>query len=179
MKPIPSFLDFEASSLSPYSYPIEVAWNLADGSIESHLISPETIMHWTDWDPESEKIHTIPRQELIAHGKPPAWVCERMNEQLSGKTVYSDAPRFDGRWLMKLFSVYENPEPDFLLGNAYDCILNTLCPDIASRVYGVVKLEALILEARKRVPKQHRAAWDVEYLVEMWKLAYWDSRSDK
>ena len=37
---IPSFIDFEASSLTVKSYPIEVAWNLEDGTIESHLISP-------------------------------------------------------------------------------------------------------------------------------------------
>lgn len=36
------FVDFEASSLNPDSYPIEVAWSIPDDSIESHLISPFT-----------------------------------------------------------------------------------------------------------------------------------------
>ncbi|HEY7545418.1 MAG TPA: hypothetical protein VID27_11070 [Blastocatellia bacterium] len=103
MNPIPCFLDFEASSLAMESYPIEVAWSLEDGSIESHLISPASVVDWTDWDAEAEKVHGIPRDEIIAHGKPPAWVCQRMNEQLAGKTLYTDAPRFDGRWLARLF----------------------------------------------------------------------------
>ena len=172
MEPIPSFIDFEASSLSTDSYPIEVAWNLSDGLIESHLISPEAVIDWTDWDTESEKIHRIPREELIAHGKPPAWVCERMNEQLKGKTVYSDAPRFDGRWLTKLFSVYENPQPDFLMGHAYNEISKLLSRAADGGSFGLINMDALILEARKRVPGKHRAAWDVGYLVELWKLAY-------
>ena len=34
------FLDFEASSLSDDSYPIEVGWAGEDGSTEQHLIRP-------------------------------------------------------------------------------------------------------------------------------------------
>ena len=42
------FLDFEASSLSKDSYPIEVGWAGEDGSTEAHLIRPAP--DWTDWD---------------------------------------------------------------------------------------------------------------------------------
>jgi hypothetical protein len=35
-----TFLDFEASSLSDESYPVEVAWVFEDGHAESHLIRP-------------------------------------------------------------------------------------------------------------------------------------------
>jgi hypothetical protein len=49
------FLDFEASSLSDRSYPVEVAWVFQDGRSESHLIRPAT--EWTDWDDEAEAIH--------------------------------------------------------------------------------------------------------------------------
>ena len=34
------FLDFEASSLSDHSYPIEIAWVFEDGRSQSHMIAP-------------------------------------------------------------------------------------------------------------------------------------------
>lgn len=40
------FLDFEASSLSDQSYPVEVAWVFQDGRTESHLINPAP--EWVD-----------------------------------------------------------------------------------------------------------------------------------
>lgn len=46
------FLDFEASSLSKQSYPIEVAWVFEDGRSEEYLIRPAPI--WTDWDSAAE-----------------------------------------------------------------------------------------------------------------------------
>ena len=48
------FLDFEASSLSDDSYPIEVGWVFEDGRTEAHLIRPAPA--WTDWDPAAEAI---------------------------------------------------------------------------------------------------------------------------
>jgi len=169
---IPTFLDFEASSLSrTYSYPIEVAWNNEDGSIESHLISPASITDWTDWDTESEKVHGIPRDQLIREGKPPDWVCLRMNERLAGKTVYCDAPRFDGMWLARLFSVCEGISPAFELADIDDHLVEMLCPQIAGRASWLMEIWNMKVEARTRLPRQHRAAWDVEYLMEVWKIA--------
>jgi hypothetical protein len=170
MNPIPCFLDFEASSLAMESYPIEVAWSLEDGSIESHLISPASVVDWTDWDAEAEKVHGIPRDEIIAHGKPPAWVCQRMNEQLAGKTLYTDAPRFDGRWLARLFEAC-SMEPRFDIDDSDNLILRILCRDTSDVAYGLVKLWQLKQDARRLAPGRHRAAWDVEYLIRLWELA--------
>jgi hypothetical protein len=167
MNPIPCFLDFEASSLSLESYPIEVAWSLEDGSIESHLISPAS--HWTEWDAEAEKVHGIPRDEIIAHGEPPELVCLRMNEQLRGKTVYTDAPRFDGRWLARLFEAC-SMRPLFGLGDTDDLMISILCPGESDTVPGLVKLWQLKQDARRFVKGRHRAAWDVEYLRQLWEL---------
>jgi hypothetical protein len=179
MKDIPTFLDFEASSLSRFhSYPIEVAWNNEDGSIESHLISPESIADWTDWDPESEKVHGIPRDELIRNGKVPHWVCQRMNEQLAGRNIYTDAPKFDGRWLAKLFSVFD-AEPQFELSDIDYLILDMLCPDMSGRAHWLTEIWHMKIEARSRCPRQHRAAWDVEYLMEVWKIAEWRKKSEE
>lgn len=60
------FLDFEASSLSKQSYPIEVAWVFEDGRHRSHLIRPTP--EWTDWSHEAEQIHGISRSLLLTEG---------------------------------------------------------------------------------------------------------------
>ncbi|HKV38252.1 MAG TPA: hypothetical protein VJX67_03500 [Blastocatellia bacterium] len=176
--PFPSFLDFEASSLSDRSYPIEVAWSMEDGSIESHLISPATILEWDDWDPEAEKVHRLSRVEIVRNGERPTWVSARMNERLSGKTVYTDAPAFDGFWLSRLFTGSGGGEPGFDLANAENLIVQAIaiCDGIAVRAEARVRIEAMKLEARRRCPGRHRAAWDVQYLVELWKLAKWSTR---
>lgn len=176
MASIPTFLDFEASSLSPDSFPIEVAWNLEDESIESHLISPEGIAAWTDWNSESERVHGISREQLLAHGRPPSFVCDRMNRQLTGKIVYTDAPLFDGMWLAKLFAVC-NRQPAFELRHVDELLVQMVCPEIAGRAWGLMKIVALKQEARKQCPRRHRAAWDVEYLVQLWRLAAYESEN--
>lgn len=170
MKDVPIFLDFEASSLASNSYPIEVAWNLPDGSIESHLIYPAGTSKWTDWSPKAQEIHGISHDDLVTHGKTPAWVCRRMNEQLVEQIVYTDAPDYDGMWLAELFSQFWD-EPKFELRHVDVLLVHLVCPNIAGRVEGLAKIESLKEEARKIVGRQHRAAWDVQYLIELWKLA--------
>ena len=56
------FLDFEASSLSKHSYPVEIAWVFEDGRSRSFLIKPKS--GWTDWSADAEKIHGISRDRL-------------------------------------------------------------------------------------------------------------------
>ncbi len=170
MKDVPVFLDFEASSLASASYPIEVAWNLPNGSIESYLISPAETSRWTDWSLKAQEIHGISPDELVADGKIPAWVCRRMNEQLAGRIVYTDAPDYDGMWLAELFSEYWD-EPKFELRHIDGLLVSIVCPEITGRVQGLARIEEIKEEARRIVGKQHRAAWDVQYLIELWKLA--------
>jgi hypothetical protein len=171
-----SFLDFEASSLSDKSYPIEVAWSASGGSIESYLISPAGIEKWTDWDPASEKVHGISRSDLVAHGLDPRVVCDRMSDQLSGKTMYTDAPRLDGAWLASLFSASGREKPGFELRHIDDLIVQMICPDLAGRTQGLIKIEILKQEARRQNPRRHRAAWDVEYLIKLWEMARFQAR---
>jgi hypothetical protein len=176
MNEIISFLDFEASSLSSRSYPIEVAWSDPAGSIESYLISPEGIEEWTDWDPEAEKVHGISRRELVALGLAPQTVCGRLIDQLAGKTIYTDAPKFDGAWLATLFSACGKGKPEFDLRNIDDLLVQTICPDLAGRTQGLLTIEILKQEARRQSPRRHRANWDVEYLVKVWELARYHAR---
>ena len=94
------FLDFEASSLSKASYPIEIGWVFEDGTAEGHLIQPAPA--WTEWDERVAAIHRISREQLLAEGKPHDEVCRRMVEVLTGHTLYASAPSWDGRWLSVL-----------------------------------------------------------------------------
>ncbi len=115
MDPLPIFIDLEASSLSNASYPIEVAWNAPDGTIEAYLISPAHIPHWTDWSAKAEQLHGISRAALRTSGKPPSWICRRMNHQFAGTVVYSDESDYDGMWLAALFAVSSCGGPAFTL----------------------------------------------------------------
>lgn len=176
MKELPLFLDFEASSLSSCSYPIEVAWSRPDGSIESYLISPAGIEAWDDWSVLSEEVHGISRAELMVQGKPPNWICSQMNQQLIGQVVYTDNPIYDGMWLAELFSVVKGGQLKFKLGMADEILFAGSYPSPASRAAARDEIQAMKEEARRRVGGQHRARLDVQYLIELYKLA---SQSDE
>ncbi len=100
----PAFIDFEASSLKPKSWPIEVgiAWvNNGRVAVEAQLIRPEPSWSIDDWHPASEKVHRIPRgalNEAETAGNVAMW----LRGKLQGKRVVSDAPEFDQRWLDRL-----------------------------------------------------------------------------
>ena len=102
------FLDFEASSLLPGSFPIEVAWVDMDGHGESHLIRP--IEEWLDggygWSHESEAVHGISLDTLMRNGEPPERVARRAAEVLAvaGNIVSSDAVPYDGHWMEALLA---------------------------------------------------------------------------
>ncbi len=101
------FLDFEASSLSKRSYPIEVAWVFEDGRSESHLIRPAP--SWDDWDAAAEAIHGIAHAELEAAGTDHATVARRMVDQLTGHDLLASAPSWDGKWLSALLRAAKLP----------------------------------------------------------------------
>ena len=94
------FLDFEASSLGPRSWPIEVGWVFEDGCRESHLIQP--LPEWTDWDPRAEAVHGIPHALLLSAGEDPLAVAARMLAVLAGHRLFASAPSWDGQWLSRL-----------------------------------------------------------------------------
>lgn len=94
------FLDFEASSLSDHSHPIEVAWVFQDRRSESHLIVPAP--SWNDWDDAAERIHGIGRAMLEAEGERHDVVANRMVEALTGHDLFASAPSWDSKWLSVL-----------------------------------------------------------------------------
>lgn len=164
---LPCFLDFEASSLRPRSYPIEVAWSLGDGSVESHLIDPRPVPEWTDWDPVAEtEIHHITPAQLHREGRTPIWVAGRMNSVLQGLRLHTDAPDWDGFWLQVLFQA-AGMEPAFTLAAAQALWFTELAggPDSERR------LNELDQQARARVAgPRHRAANDVRHFIELYRL---------
>ncbi|NEX22383.1 hypothetical protein G3480_19075 [Thiorhodococcus mannitoliphagus] len=168
-EPMPRFLDFEASSLASGSYPIEVAWSNPDGSIESYLISPASVERWTDWSWKAEQLHGIRRVQLLAEGKSPDWVCRRLNEALDGATVYTDDPDYDGQWLTELFSATWGLSPSFTLANAAPLFLRMLEQDAQFADGAARQLERVKDSVRQQLPQRHRASWDVEYLLGLWR----------
>lgn len=99
----PIVLDCEASGLAKDSYPIEIGFILPAGEVTSFLIKPET--EWTHWDEIAErKIHHISRETIIEKGIPAHEAATILNGQLSGCTVYSDAPDYERMWLDRLFA---------------------------------------------------------------------------
>ncbi len=99
------FLDFEASSILPGSFPIEVAWVDQDGRGETCLIRPApgwlSPSRW-QWDPVSASIHGITLGVLEHEGEDARMVARRLAEAVGGVPVYSDAPSYDGHWLAML-----------------------------------------------------------------------------
>jgi len=98
---MPIIIDVEASGFGRDSYPIEVGYAMDDGSSFCTLIQP--LPEWTHWDPAAEQVHRIERELLTRHGRPVAEVAELLNDQLHGRTVFSDGWAHDFTWLAVLY----------------------------------------------------------------------------
>jgi len=82
--------DVEASGLSAESYPIEFAWQDSENQncFDSFLIKSSS--EWTHCDSFAEtEIHHISREMLEFDGISIEEACNRLNTNLSGKTIYS------------------------------------------------------------------------------------------
>ena len=96
------FLDIEASSLGPDSYPIEVAWTCTDGPSDNFLIEPA--LDWSDWDTFAElTVHRVSKAELSARGISVEQAARRLNRSVQGRMVLVDSLNWDGFWLERLF----------------------------------------------------------------------------
>jgi len=170
------FLDVEASSLGPHSYPIEVAWSSVNEGDEPHcwLIDPYCAMGWDDWDPVAQGVHGISRAQLRAQGVDPSLVAAHMNAKAEGKVLYCDGGEFDIFWLDRLFEA-AGTERRFRIGDARHLFHQLLDaePGCLESALGLLAegstkdtvIEELAVKARECVDgKQHRAAVDVQYL---------------
>jgi DNA polymerase III epsilon subunit-like protein len=103
----PVFIDFEASSLSPKSWPIEVGIARVGGNeviVESKLIRPHPSWAMAEWHAESAAVHGISLEELAgaeAAGDVARWLVD----EVAGELLLSDAPEFDQRWCDRLLKL--------------------------------------------------------------------------
>lgn len=169
-----AFLDFEASSLGKASYPVEVAWVLADGTGESFLIRPAPA--WTDWAPGAEAVHGIPRERLVREGVPHDWVALHMLTTLREVGLYASAPSWDGRWLSRLLRAGGLPRHALRLKATADAqrrvILDVLtagglAPERRDAVAGRL-MTALRQEAKDDPAPEHRALSDARREWRRW-----------
>ncbi|WP_347303416.1 transcriptional regulator [Croceibacterium sp. TMG7-5b_MA50] len=158
------FLDFEASSLSDRSYPIEVGWVWEDGRGEAHLIHPAP--RWTDWDMRAQAIHGIARAELETKGEDHAAVARRMVDVLSGHDLCASAPSWDGKWLSALLRAADLPRHSLRLRDSDDVIAESaraiLHPHLpADRLQSALETILTLDDLREGAPT-HRALEDAQ-----------------
>ncbi len=122
----PVFLDYEASSLLPGSYPIEAGYSRLDlPEPISFLIRPTDSWRKCVWDPTSEAIHGIPQVLLDAEGIDVAEACRRLTAATAGRVVLSDYPKAEEQWSERLFDAADlrvpfriDPFEDYLWARA-------------------------------------------------------------
>ncbi len=159
----PVFIDFEASSLSQFSWPIEVGIAWLEGKrvvSESKLIHPRPEWPEDDWNPVSEEVHGIPRADLDGANSADD-VVSWLLEAIAGRTLVSDAPEFDQRWLDRLLG---GPGPqiddfDRVLWMAFSHEDGTIAPGRLNKAY------------KNRLTRQtiHRAGDDAAGLCYAWR----------
>ncbi len=155
-----AFIDLEASGLGARSWPIEVGWSFEDGVGEALLISPAPEWSMDQWDPKAERLHGVTPRMLSDLGVGVAQACDRLSAALDGCAVYSDAPDWDGFWLMRLFDA-AGRKSTILLRD-----FGSLMPAL-----GPAEKAALISKADRLAPRRHRAAEDALHLVTIYRLA--------
>lgn len=94
-------------------------------SVECWIANPEMVgadFLWPpDWSAESVAVHGI-GPEALAIAEPAVSVARRFAALLAGRTIVSDAPEFDGRWLGRLLELMpERPPQDCRLRRPLAC----------------------------------------------------------
>lgn len=154
---IPTFIDFEASSLDLISsYPLEVGLCYPDGTTESWLIKPHVL--WLDWSESAEKIHGLTRSQLIEEGIEVSEAAEKLNSRL-GDIVYCDAWTFDSFWLYRLYKAAKI-KPTFQL--------ESIAAVLDEKHIGSWQKSRDEVIKSNRI-KAHRAANDALILHKIWK----------
>jgi hypothetical protein len=158
------FLDFEASSLSKASYPIELGYVREDGDGEAMLIRPAP--SWTEWDEKAAAIHRISREDLALHGVDHAVVCGRLIELAHGNILYASAPSWDGHWLSMLLRATGQPRHLLRLLDTEEAFVEAARTRVAEdEVAGVIAAARAKIEAK---PPSHRALEDARREWRIW-----------
>lgn len=154
-----AILDFEASSLSQESWPIEVglSW-IANGHVQtwSSLIRPDPAWDIGDWSQQSAEVHGIPLSDL-ENAPSAAEVVEAFLNALEGRKSVSDAPEFEARWLDRLFRAARRTEVPAI--EDFD--------GVSFATFEGYALD-LLYETVERRPAPHRAGPDSARLARGW-----------
>lgn len=146
-------LDFEASSLTDRSYPIEVGvsrWSGPDMPIMwwSTIILPHPDwMRSADWSLQAQEVHGIRREEL-AGGMKAHLVIGRLDDIVRDSLAFCDGGINDSFWMRRL-SQAAGRSPDFALGDL-DALMISLPPHMQQRAETWLS----------RNPVEHRAGAD-------------------
>ena len=152
------FIDFEASSLLPGTFPIEVGW-VGDGVPgESHLIHPGAFP-WGDWSYESEAIHGISQDMLRFQGRPADWAARRLLTVLEGRQGVVGSMNYDTMWMELLLEAVGEDLPPLL---SEDTALHQAALDILGDYDQARECVRAAKEARLDDVVHHRALPDAE-----------------
>lgn len=163
------FLDFEASSLSEESYPIEVGWVFEDGREMAYLIRPAP--SWLDWDAAAEAMHGISRARLLAEGTPHEDVCDRLVAMFEGNVVHASSPSWDGKWLSMLLRAAGRPRHLLRLRDSEEAFMEAARARLGAEA-GEPALAEIVARARAAVnvqPATHRALADARREWAIWR----------
>jgi hypothetical protein len=155
------FVDFEATSLPPGSYPIEVGWALRhDAPPSSTLIRPAA--EWTDliWDPVAAEIHGIDQRQVQKDGRPAFLVAKEIAAIFARHSVISDAPDANGAWLDQLLDLIADAPKAII----YDA---RRVADALASALGTTAATARFIwrEVEQSNPAEHRAGPDAARLA--------------
>lgn len=160
------FLDFEASSLSPNSWPIEIGVaRVVDGAVVtgSRLIKPYSDWEDAGWSESSAAIHGLSRTYLEANGDDARDVAKWFKAENNGIAV-TDNPEFEQRWLIRLLET-DLPFPKVQLLDFESYVRMSLNDDAAiAQVFHSLETQG---------PPPHRAGQDAERLAKAW-LSGWE-----
>lgn len=161
------FLDFEASSLDPEGWPVEIGIaRVAEGAVssESCLIRPHAGWPAEAWSETSARLHGLSLAQLerdgIAAPEAAAWFRDR-NDGIA----VTDNPEFERRWLVRLLAT-DPPFPQVRLLD-FESYLRLSLPNDAAVARAHAALAA-------QGPPPHRAGPDAERLARAW-AAGWKS----
>ncbi|WP_108485227.1 hypothetical protein [Oceaniglobus ichthyenteri] len=155
-------LDFEASSLSRESWPIEVglSW-LKNGEVQtwSTLIRPAPDWDLADWAPQSAAVHGIALEDL-QEAPVACTVVDDLLANLGDRVPVSDAPEFEARWLFRLMKA----------GGRATMPAVEDYHQISFAIFSGMALD-MLYETLERRPAPHRAGPDSARLADAWRKA--------
>ncbi len=130
------------------------------GAPQAMLIKPDDSWPLDQWDENAQALHGVAYDELVASGAEAGEVCEMLNSVLAGRTVYSDAPDWDGFWFYRLFQA-GGIRQAFSVRDFFD-VFRTMAPEV---------IDEIVDEANRTAPRAHRAIPDVLHMRALYELA--------